>query len=116
MSQPELNGRPGAAAPRWRATAAAVDAYARTFSRPAVLHGGFELYRTLDQDVEGNIAAPPITTPTLLMTATGLLDSTRVTLAPRVENIVRAIEVPRSGHWLAEENSEFVITDAFLDP
>lgn len=50
-----------------------IDEYARTYSRPEVLHGGFELYRTLDQDVVANTAASPITTPTLLMTAAELL-------------------------------------------
>jgi pimeloyl-ACP methyl ester carboxylesterase len=106
-------GGPGAAPPF---DDAEIDEYARTYGRPAVLHGGFELYRTIARDVEDNVAARPITTPTLLMTATGLLEPTRATLAPRAENIVRAVEVPRSGHWLAEENPGFVTTEllAFL--
>ncbi|WP_147260952.1 alpha/beta fold hydrolase [Pseudonocardia hierapolitana] len=106
-------GGPGAAPPF---DDAEIDEYARTYGRPAVLHGGFELYRTLARDVADNVAARPISTPTLLMTAAGLLDSTRATLAPRAENIVRAVEVPGSGHWLAEENPGFVTTEllAFL--
>jgi pimeloyl-ACP methyl ester carboxylesterase len=50
------------------------------------------------------------------MTAAGLLEPTRATLAPRAENIVRAVEVPGAGHWLAEENPGFVTTEllAFL--
>lgn len=36
------------------------------------------------------------------------------TLEPRVTNIVRAVEVPGSGHWLPEENPDFV-TDELLD-
>jgi pimeloyl-ACP methyl ester carboxylesterase len=106
-------GGPGAAPPF---DDAEIDEYARTYSRPTVLQGGFELYRTLGQDVQDNIAASPISAPTLLMTATGLLDFTRATLQPRVENLVHAVEVPRSGHWLAEENPEFVTAEllAFL--
>ncbi|WP_433260428.1 alpha/beta fold hydrolase [Actinosynnema sp. CS-041913] len=106
-------GGTGAASPF---TDAEVDEYTRTYRRPEVLHGGFELYRTLDQDVIANTAAAPITTPTLLMTAAGLLDATRATVAPRIATITRAVEVPRAGHWLAEENPQFVTTEllAFL--
>lgn len=81
-----------------------------------MLHGGFELYRTLGQDVTANVGTKPITTPTLLMTAEGLLEPQKATLAPRVAGLARAVEVPRAGHWLAEENPEFVTAEliAFL--
>ncbi|WET77321.1 alpha/beta hydrolase [Amycolatopsis sp. QT-25] len=98
-------GGPGAPAPF---DDAEVDEYARTYTRPEVLHGGFELYRTLGRDATANAGAKPITTPTLLMTAEGLLEPQKATLAPRVANLVRAVDVPRAGHWLAEENPEFV--------
>ncbi|MEC3980814.1 alpha/beta fold hydrolase [Amycolatopsis sp. H20-H5] len=101
-------GGTGAASPF---TDAEIDEYTRTYRRPEVLHGGFELYRTLDRDVAANTAAPSITTPCLLMTAAGLLDFTRATVAPRVGAIVRAVEVPRAGHWLAEENPRFVTAE-----
>lgn len=92
-------------------SAAQVDEYARTYRRPQVLTGGFELYRTLDEDEQDNIAAPPLTVPTMLMTAAGGLASTTPTLRPRVRNIVRAVEVPGSGHWLPEENPGFVTSE-----
>jgi pimeloyl-ACP methyl ester carboxylesterase len=92
-------------------SAAQVDEFARTYRRPQVLTGGFELYRTLDEDAKDNIAAPPVTVPTMLMTAAGGLASTLPTLRPRVRNIVRSVEVPRSGHWLPEENPAFVTTE-----
>ncbi|GAB2793610.1 alpha/beta fold hydrolase [Amycolatopsis magusensis] len=104
-------GGPGAAPPF---DDAEVDEYARTYARPEVLHGGFELYRTLDQDVRANTAATPISTPTLLMTAQGLLEPTRATVAPRIGTISRAVEVPGAGHWLAEENPRFV-TEELVD-
>ena len=106
-------GGPGARSPF---TDAQVDEYARTYSRPQVLTGGFELYRTLDQDERDNTAAAPVTTPTMLMTAEGLLVSTRPTVEPRMPTITRAVEVPGAGHWLMAENPEFVTAEllAFL--
>jgi pimeloyl-ACP methyl ester carboxylesterase len=98
-------------------TDAEIDEYARTYSRPEVLAGGFELYRALDQDVRDVTAAVPVNVPTLLMTAQGQVDAVRTTAAPRMTNIVRAVDVPRAGHWLVEENPEFVTTELlrFLD-
>jgi pimeloyl-ACP methyl ester carboxylesterase len=98
-------------------TDADVDEYARTYSRPEALSGGFELYRALDQDVHDTVTAAPVRTPTLLMTAQGQLDAIRSTVAPRVTDIVRAVDVPNAGHWLVEENPEFVTGELlrFLD-
>ncbi|MFD0657847.1 alpha/beta fold hydrolase [Thermocatellispora tengchongensis] len=88
-----------------------IDEYARTYSRPAVLSGGFELYRALDKDVRDTAAAAPVRVPTLLMAAQGQLDAIRATVAPRMTKIVRAVDVPRAGHWLAEENPWFVTAE-----
>ncbi|MEV0260217.1 alpha/beta fold hydrolase [Streptomyces sp. NPDC050617] len=87
---------------------AEIEEYARTYSRPPVLHGGFELYRSLDQDERDNAAAAPVDVPTLLLTAKGSLAATRPTLEPTLRNITRAVEIPEAGHWLAEENPEAV--------
>lgn len=89
-------------------TDAEIDEFARTYRRPEALTGGFELYRTLDQDVRDTVAAAPTPVPTLLMTAQGQLDAIRATVSPRLSNIVRAVDVPRAGHWLVEENPRFV--------
>ncbi|MEV6338517.1 alpha/beta hydrolase [Nocardia vinacea] len=96
---------------------AEIDEFARTYSRPAALSGGFELYRALDKDVRDTVAAPPTSVPTLLMTAQGQLDAIRAILSPRLTNIVRAVDVPRAGHWLVEENPQFVTAELehFLD-
>ncbi|GAB3711809.1 alpha/beta hydrolase [Amycolatopsis oliviviridis] len=104
-------GGPGAPSPF---DDAEIDEYARTYTRPEVLHGGFELYRTLGQDAAANVGAKPITTPTLLMTAEGLLEPQKATLAPRVANLARAVDVPRAGHWLAEENPDFVSAELIV--
>ena len=97
-------------------TDAQIDEFARTYSRPQVLTGGFELYRTLDEDERDNAAAAPISVPTMLMTAEGTLASIRAQTEPRMVNIARAVEVPGSGHWLPEENPAFVTAEllAFL--
>lgn len=107
----------GGTADRSPFTDAEIDEYTRTYRRPAALSGGFELYRALDQDVRDTTAAPPTHTPTLLMTAQGQLEPVRATIAPRVTNIVRAVDVPNAGHWLVEENPRFVTTELlrFLD-
>ncbi|GAB3209543.1 alpha/beta fold hydrolase [Marinactinospora thermotolerans] len=85
-----------------------IDEYARTYSRPEVLKGGFELYRSLDKDAADTEAAAPVEVPTLIMTAQGQLEGVRSTVEPHMTDIVRAVDVPRAGHWLVEENPEFV--------
>ncbi|WP_227998776.1 alpha/beta fold hydrolase [Nocardia australiensis] len=94
-----------------------INEYARTYSRPEALSGGFELYRALDKDVRDTLAAAPVRVPTLLMTAQGQLDQIRATVVPRMTNIVRAVDVPSAGHWLVEENPRFVTAEllSFLD-
>ncbi|MET9230321.1 alpha/beta hydrolase [Lentzea sp. NPDC003310] len=93
-----------------------IDEYARTYT--TTLSHGFELYRALDQDVRDTEAARPVTAPTLVMAAEGQAEAIKGTAAPRVTNIVRALDVPRAGHWLAEENPEFVTAELlrFLSP
>ncbi|MGW6274769.1 alpha/beta fold hydrolase [Streptomyces sp. NPDC055060] len=66
-------------------TEAETDEYVRTYGRAGVRHAGFELYRSLDQNERDNAAARP-------------------SLSPMLRNVTRAVEIPKSGHWLAEEN------------
>jgi pimeloyl-ACP methyl ester carboxylesterase len=98
-------------------TDAEINEYARTYSRSDALSGGFELYRALDKDVRDTAAAAPVHVPTLLMTAEGQLDAIRATVAPRMTEIMRAADVPNAGHWLIEENPQFVTAELvrFLD-
>jgi pimeloyl-ACP methyl ester carboxylesterase len=101
----------GGAADRSPFTDAEIDEYARTYSRPEVLSGGFDLYRALDKDVRDTVAAAPTNVPTLLLSAQGQVDAIRATAAPRMTNIVRAVDVPHAGHWLVEENPQFVTAE-----
>ncbi|GAB2681357.1 alpha/beta fold hydrolase [Nocardia goodfellowii] len=92
-------------------TDAEIDEYARTYRRPGALSGGFELYRSLGQDVRDTTAVAPTSVPALLLAAQGQIDPVRATAAPRLTNIVRAVDVPHAGHWLVEENPRFVTTE-----
>ncbi|APE38638.1 alpha/beta hydrolase [Nocardia mangyaensis] len=98
-------------------TEAEIDECARTYTRPETLTGGFELYRALDQDVRDTVTTAPVRVPALLLTAQGQLDQVRATVAPMMTDIVRAADVPNAGHWLVEENPEFVTAELlrFLD-
>ncbi|MEU3642143.1 alpha/beta hydrolase [Lentzea sp. NPDC034063] len=86
-----------------------IDEYARTYGKS--LSNGFELYRALDQDVRDTEAARPAQAPTLVMAAEGQAKAIAGTAAPRMTNIVRALDVPHAGHWLVEENPEFVTAE-----
>jgi pimeloyl-ACP methyl ester carboxylesterase len=88
-----------------------IDEYARTYGRQEVLKGGFELYRALDQDVRDTVAARPVQAPTLVLAAQGQAQAIQGTAAPRMTNIVRALDVPNAGHWLVEENPQFVTAE-----
>lgn len=92
-------------------TTADLDEYTRTYGRPENLTAGFELYRALEADVREGVEAAPSAVPTLLMTAQGQLDPVRASIAPRLTRIVRAVDVPRAGHWLVEENPGFVTAE-----
>ncbi|WP_439657161.1 alpha/beta fold hydrolase [Lentzea sp. HUAS TT2] len=86
-----------------------IDEYARTYGK--ALSNGFELYRALDQDVRDTEKALPAQAPTLVMAAEGQAEAIKGTAAPRMTNIVRALDVPKAGHWLVEENPEFVTAE-----
>jgi pimeloyl-ACP methyl ester carboxylesterase len=85
--------------------------FTRTYSRPQQLTGGFELYRTLPQDVRDNIAsaATPLPMPVLVVTGqrdqTAGLDRLEFLAGPvrAVATDVTAVDIPGAGHWLSEE-------------
>lgn len=92
-------------------SAARIDEYHRTYSRPEVLGNGFELYRSLGQDEVDNSAAGSVSVPTMLLTAEGSLSNTEPTVAPLLDDLRGAVEIPKAGHWLAEENAEAVVQE-----
>jgi pimeloyl-ACP methyl ester carboxylesterase len=93
---------------------AAVSHFVNAYRDPVKLHAGFELYRAFDQDAIDNLesARKPLRMPVLALSASqGSGEG-----SPGIGFIVRAVAtdvtdvmVPRSGHWLPEENPRFVL-------
>ena len=93
--------------------------FAKAYGTPARLTAGFEFYRAFPQDKVANAAATqPLDVPVLL--AGG--EKSMSPLLPMLERDLRGwgvrniktVTIPRSGHWIAEENPDAtaaVITD-----
>jgi pimeloyl-ACP methyl ester carboxylesterase len=86
-----------------------LDVYVAAYAAPGAMRAGFELYRAFDRDAEDNRDAlernGKLTMPVL---AVGGATSTS---GPLVEEMMRevaadvtAARVPRTGHWIPEEN------------
>lgn len=84
---------------------AEIDEYARVYRRPSVLHGGFELYRTLPADQRANaaFAARPLTIPVQLISEDRSFAFEAGCYAPGLAAPVQGSDVPGAGHWLNEE-------------
>jgi pimeloyl-ACP methyl ester carboxylesterase len=86
-----------------------LDSYASAYSAPGAMRASFELYRAFDQDAEDNREAlkrnGKLTVPVL---AVGGATSTSGPLVEammrEVAETVTAVRVPRTAHWIAEEN------------
>ncbi|MFF8813787.1 alpha/beta fold hydrolase [Streptomyces pactum] len=103
--QPDPNP-PSPIAPR------ALAEYTRVFSRPQVLHSGFELYRTWSQDEQENkrLQQDPLTIPVRLVTQDGLSGM----MLPAVRDAApgaTGTEVDGAGHWLLEERPDRVVEE-----
>jgi pimeloyl-ACP methyl ester carboxylesterase len=112
-------------APPNRLAPKAVTEYVRTYCSPSVLHGGFELYRTLATDTSDNtsLTTTKLTLPILSMSAIRSNDPNpekaqlRQIIQPMASGPITVELVPNSGHFLAEENPGFVTSTlrAFID-
>ena len=86
-----------------------LDVYVSAYSAPGAMRAGFELYRAFDQDAEDNRLAlqrnGKLTVPVL---AVGGATSTSGPLVEEmmheVAKTVAALRVPRTAHWIPEEN------------
>jgi pimeloyl-ACP methyl ester carboxylesterase len=100
-----------------------LDVYASAYSAPGAMRAGFELYRAFDQDAADNRAAlernGKLTIPVLSV------GGSASTTGPFMEEMLREVadtvtglRVPRSAHWIAEENpTDFAASLlAFLAP
>jgi len=112
-------------APSNRIDATAVTEYVRTYCIPSVLHGGFQLYRELPTDASENssLTTNKLTLPILLMSPIRGSDPDAekaqliATVQPMASGPISAELVPDSGHFVAEENPEFVAAQlrSFID-
>ncbi|MCD0484131.1 alpha/beta hydrolase [Streptacidiphilus sp. ASG 303] len=90
--------------------------YIRTYSRPQVLHGGFEFYRYWHQDELDNnrLEQKPLTIPVRMISEQGFLN-VMLSGARGTTPAATGAEVAGAGHWLAEEAPQRIIDeiDAF---
>ncbi len=90
---------------------AGMDEYARCFTLPGGARGHFETYRAFAQDARDNqeFVKTRLTMPILLMGAELVIGGTLPNSARLVGTDVQSIVIPRSGHYIAEEQPEYVV-------
>lgn len=83
--------------------------YVEAYSAPGAMRAGFELYRSFDQDVadnqrllqlHGKLSIPVLAVGGETSTSGALME----TMMREVAEDVTGLRVPRSAHWVAEEN------------
>ncbi|MEU0247302.1 alpha/beta hydrolase [Streptomyces sp. NPDC006235] len=86
--------------------------YVRVYSRPQVLHAGFELYRDWTQDEADNTVfqETPMTIPVRLLTTTGFAPITLPALHDAAPDAIGST-VPDAGHFLVHEAPDHVLTE-----
>ncbi|QKZ16119.1 alpha/beta fold hydrolase [Streptomyces chartreusis] len=86
--------------------------YVRVFSRPQVLHAGFELYRTWGQDEIDNteFQDSPLTIPVRMLTTVGFAPITLPALQDAAPQAIGSA-VPDVGHHLVHEAPDHVLAE-----
>lgn len=86
--------------------------FVRLYSRPQVLHAGFELYRTETQDEADNtkLQETPLTIPVRMITQAGLADMVLAPLQDAAPDATSA-DVPGAGHFLLHEAPDRVLAE-----
>jgi pimeloyl-ACP methyl ester carboxylesterase len=83
------------------------DHYAALYARPGAMHAGFEQFKAFDQDAIDNkafVAQGLLTMPVLAVGGEKSFGPTMaVVMRAAASNVTEGI-VPRSGHWIMEEN------------
>jgi pimeloyl-ACP methyl ester carboxylesterase len=84
--------------------------YERHYTVPSSLHAGFEYYRAFPQDIEQNklSAQCPLPMPVLAMGGDHGAGDLSATLLKRLALHLQSDLVPQSGHWVIEENPDYV--------
>jgi pimeloyl-ACP methyl ester carboxylesterase len=100
-----------------------LDVYASAYSAPGAMRAGFELYRAFDRDGRdnrdlllrnGKLTAPVMAVGGAVSTTGPLMEE----MMREVAESVRAVRIPRTGHWIAEENPAALAQEllGFLGP
>jgi pimeloyl-ACP methyl ester carboxylesterase len=98
-------------------TQADIDEYASHYAAPGGMHAGFEYYRTIPEDTNQNLnySKTKLTMPVLALGAGYHKYEGNVTLPLNIYSMeklaqnVTGIVVPNTGHWIPEEQPEFVV-------
>lgn len=88
-----------------------LDLYASAYSAPGAMRAGFETYRAFDQDAQDNRDAlqrnGKLNAPVLAVY--GAMSNTGSGVEQMMKEVagnVTGLQIPRSAHWIAEENPE----------
>jgi pimeloyl-ACP methyl ester carboxylesterase len=92
-----------------------LDIYASVYRAAGAMRAGFELYRAFDQDAEDNRQAlqrnGKLNVPVLAVFGAISNTGSRVEEMMReVADDVTGLQIPETGHWIAEENPEALAT------
>src|SRR5262249_5871165 len=96
-----------------------LDLYASIYSAPGAMRAGFELYRAFDKDAEdnreslrrnGKLIIPVLAVGGAISTSGAVVEE----MMREVAEDVTGVRVPRTAHWIAEENPK-AFTQALLE-
>lgn len=84
--------------------------YARAYAAPGGLRAGFELYRAFPEDERrfAEFEKRKLSLPVLALAGDKSNGMVEVTMAREIANDVRGGVAPDTGHWLPDENPEFL--------
>lgn len=87
-----------------------LDEYVRQYSASGALRAGFEAYRALPDDLIANresLAKAKLPMPVLVVGGSHSSMGPRLAeLGPQIAENYESVTIPRSGHWIAEEQPE----------
>jgi pimeloyl-ACP methyl ester carboxylesterase len=95
-----------------------LDIYVSSYSAPGAMRAGFEVYRAFDQDAldnrealkqNGKLTMPVLAVGGAISTSGDLVEE----MMREVAENVTGLRIPRSAHWVAEENPAAVLEGLF---
>ena len=92
-------------------TPAAAAEYVRTYAAPGGMSAGFEWYRAFPTNADQNQATAKVKLPMPVLALGGdhALGAMMVPMVEVVADNVRGGSVPNCGHWVAEENPDYLL-------